>query len=152
MTAAHISLQFTRSGLLQLRTSRDCLPPRTFAQLTAISHRELSVHEVQSLVQTLDRTIGRTQLPTVLLLLCDVTAEPRKCRDPSPLLRIPSVYTCRLATGTCLPQHCVERSQRDSVRHGSAQRKHRSAYCCVIAGTCFEVTVLAWSKYATILK
>jgi hypothetical protein len=32
----------------------------------------------------------------------------------------------------------------------SAQRKHHFVYCCVIAGTCFEVTVLAWSKYATI--
>jgi hypothetical protein len=33
---------------------------------------------------------------------------------------------------------------------GSAQRKHHFIYCCVIAGTCFEVTVLAWSKFAAI--
>jgi hypothetical protein len=30
------------------------------------------------------------------------------------------------------------------------RRKHRFVYCCVIAGTCFDVTVLAWRKYATI--
>jgi hypothetical protein len=37
------------------------------------------------------------------------------------------------------------------ARLGSARRKHRLVYCCVIAGTCFEVTVLAWRKYATII-
>jgi hypothetical protein len=34
---------------------------------------------------------------------------------------------------------------------GSARRKNHFVYCCVIAGTCFKVTVLAWRKYATIL-
>jgi hypothetical protein len=32
----------------------------------------------------------------------------------------------------------------------SARRKHRLVYCCVIAGTYFDITVLAWRKYATI--
>jgi hypothetical protein len=32
----------------------------------------------------------------------------------------------------------------------SAQRKHRFVYCRVIVGACFDVTVLAWHKYATI--
>jgi hypothetical protein len=42
---------------------------------------------------------------------------------------------------------------RSNVRGaiGTARRKHRFVYCCVISGSCFEVTVLAWSKYATIL-
>jgi hypothetical protein len=43
----------------------------------------------------------------------------------------------------------------DSLRHGelgSARRKHCFVYCCVIARTCFEVTVLARRKYAIILR
>jgi hypothetical protein len=35
------------------------------------------------------------------------------------------------------------------ARLGSARRKHRFVYCCVIAGACFDVTVLAWRKYAS---
>jgi hypothetical protein len=37
-----------------------------------------------------------------------------------------------------------------SVLLCSAQRQHRFVYCCVIAGACFDVTVLAWRKYTTI--
>jgi hypothetical protein len=33
-----------------------------------------------------------------------------------------------------------------------ARRKHRLLYCCVITGACFNVTVLAWRKYTTILR
>jgi hypothetical protein len=32
----------------------------------------------------------------------------------------------------------------------SGGRKHHFVHCCMIAGTCFEVTVLAWPKYATV--
>jgi hypothetical protein len=32
---------------------------------------------------------------------------------------------------------------------GSARRKHSFVYCCVIAGACFDVTVLAWSSLNT---
>jgi hypothetical protein len=39
----------------------------------------------------------------------------------------------------------------DTAELDSAQRKHRFVYCCVIAGTCFEVSFLAWRKYATLL-
>jgi hypothetical protein len=39
---------------------------------------------------------------------------------------------------------------RCANRHGTARRKHRFVYCCVIAGTYFEVTALAWRKYATL--
>jgi hypothetical protein len=35
---------------------------------------------------------------------------------------------------------------------GTARRKHRFVYCCVIAGACFDVTVLAWRKYATVFS
>jgi hypothetical protein len=114
------------------------LPPRTDCKRAAVPPTNPP-----------DRTRGRTQLPTVLRLLSDVTAEPRKSRDPSPLLRNPSVYTCRLATRTCLPQRCVAKF---AARLSTARRKHLFVYCCVIAGTCCEVAVLAWSKYATILQ
>jgi hypothetical protein len=48
-----------------------------------------------------------------------------------------------------------QQARRGAIRHGtaelgSAQRNQLFVYCCVIAGTCFEVTVLAWRKYATI--
>jgi hypothetical protein len=33
-----------------------------------------------------------------------------------------------------------------TARLGSARRKHRFVYCCVIVGACFDVTVLAWRK------
>jgi hypothetical protein len=69
-----------------------------------------------------------------------------RSRDPSPLLRHPSVYSCCLATNE--ERRCD--AMRDSSRFGSARRKHRFVYCCVIAGACFDVTVLAWRKYATI--
>jgi hypothetical protein len=68
-------------------------------------------------------------------------------RDPSPLLLYPSVYSCCLATNE------VRRfvtSWLGSARLFSARRKHRFVYCCIIAGACLDVTVLAWRKYATI--
>jgi hypothetical protein len=69
------SLQFTRSGLLQLRTS----------------HRELTVNELQSLLEILDLTRGKTQ-SSVLLLTSRVACVWRYCgkrrsREPSLLLR-----------------------------------------------------------------
>jgi hypothetical protein len=69
-----------------------------------------------------------------------------RSRDPSPLLLHPSVYSCCLATNEA--RRCATR--RGLVRLGLARRKHRFIYCCVIAGMCFDVTVLAWRKYATI--
>jgi hypothetical protein len=41
-------------------------------------------------------------------------------------------------------------ARRCATRLGSARRKHSFVKCCLIAGTCFDVTVLAWRKYATI--
>jgi hypothetical protein len=47
-------------------------------------------------------------------------------------------------------------TRRCATRHGtaelgSARRKHRFVYCCVIVGACFNVIVFACGKYATIL-
>jgi hypothetical protein len=69
-----------------------------------------------------------------------------RSRDPSPLLRYPSVYSCCLATNEA--RRCATR--HGSARLGSVRRKHRFVYCCVIVGAYFDVTVLAWHKYATI--
>jgi hypothetical protein len=48
-----------------------------------------------------------------------------------------------------------EAMRRDALlvrtRLGSARRKHRFVNCCVITGACFDVAVLAWRKYSTIL-
>jgi hypothetical protein len=35
---------------------------------------------------------------------------------------------------------------------GTARRKHRFIYYCAIAGACFDVTILTWRKYATVLS
>jgi hypothetical protein len=70
-----------------------------------------------------------------------------RSRDPSPLLRHPTVYSCCLATNEA--RRCATRD--GSALLGSARRKHRFVYCCVIVGACFDVTALAWSKYATVL-
>jgi hypothetical protein len=82
----------------------------------------------------------------VASLLKRVTSLLMRSRDPSPFLCHPSVYSCCLA---------INEVRRCATRHGSAQlcsarRKHHFVYCCVIAGACFDVTVLAWHKYTTI--
>jgi hypothetical protein len=69
-----------------------------------------------------------------------------RSRDLSPLLRHPSVYSFCLATNEV---------RRCATRHGtaglcSARRKHHFVYCCIIAETCLDVTVLTRRKYATI--
>jgi hypothetical protein len=77
------------------------------------------------------------------LLKC-VTSLLTRSRDPSPLLRHPSIYSVSR-----------QRTRRVATRHDtaelcSARRKHRFVYCCVIAGTCFNVTILPWRTYFTI--
>jgi hypothetical protein len=70
-----------------------------------------------------------------------------RSRYPSPLLRYASVYSC------CLAKNVAKRcsAMRDeSSRLNSARRKHRFVNCSVIAGACFDVTVLAWRKYTTL--
>jgi hypothetical protein len=44
------------------------------------------------------------------------------------------------------------RSRLGSAILGTARRKHRFVYYCVIAGACFDVTILTWRIYATISK
>jgi hypothetical protein len=82
-------------------------------------------------------------------------------RHPSLLLRYPSVYSCCLATTRRGDEtRWATRSRFGSARLrstrlgsallGTAQRKHRFVYYYVIAGACFDVTVLVWRKYSTV--
>jgi hypothetical protein len=90
-----------------------------------------------------------TAFSTVASLRCGCATSLlnlRRSRDPSLLLRDPSVYSC-LATSEARQGEV----RLGTAELGSAQRKHHFIYCCVITGMCFEVTVLAWSKYATLL-
>jgi hypothetical protein len=93
----------------------------------------------------LDLTRGKTEL-----FYCCVTAEMRDvtAEHEEVTWSLPT-----LASSKCLQLSLSNR--RGATRHytaelGSARRKHRFVYCCVIARTCFEVTVLALRKYATI--
>jgi hypothetical protein len=70
----------------------------------------------------------------------------RRSLDPSQLSRHPSVYNCCLTTSEARRCEAI----RGDAELGSARRKHRFVYCCVFAGTCFEVTVPAWRKYAIV--
>jgi hypothetical protein len=130
------SLQFTRSALLQIRTFHGFLPfgltdncPRTSFSL---SYKPLISHAGNA--------------PIVALLLKRVTSLLTRSHDPSPLLRHPSVYSSCLATNE--GKRCATR--HGSARLGSARRKHRFVYCCVIVGACFDVTVLTWRKCSAI--
>jgi hypothetical protein len=131
-----LSLQFTLSSLLQLRTFRGSLLPRTTENWLitppANSYKPLIWHA---------RKRFNCHCWSVTSLLT-------RSRDPSSLLRHASVYSCCLATNDA--RRCEAMS--DSSRLDSARRKHRFVYCCVNAGACFDVTVLAWRKYATILS
>jgi hypothetical protein len=71
--------------------------------------------------------------------------------------RVTSPHSCVIQAFTVSPSN--ERgeasrgaTQHDKVELGSARRKHRSVSCCVIAGTCFHATVLAWRKYARVCR
>jgi hypothetical protein len=120
--------------------------------------------ELQSLLQTVNLTHGKRSFQRCFNRCVTVeraTSLLTPSRDPSTLLRHPSVNSCCLATNEA--RRCDARQGetrrgdaiRDSSRHSrarlcSARRKHLFVYCCVIAGTYFEDTVLAWRKYTTI--
>jgi hypothetical protein len=87
-----------------------------------------------------------------------VASLPTRSRDPSLLLLHPSVHSCCLATKKARRGEAMRRYEGlvhssvlfGSARLSSARRKHRFVYCCIIAGVCFDVTILAWRIYATI--
>jgi hypothetical protein len=120
-------------------------------ELTAIYHRELLVNEVSLSYKPL---IWHAEYASIVAsLLKRVTLLLTRSRDLSPLLRYPNVYSFCLATNeTRWCEAMLSNATRCATSYGSARRKHRFIYCCVIAGTCFEATALAWTKYATIFK
>jgi hypothetical protein len=106
--------------------------------------KRASVTHINPWSDTRETLLPRCFNCCVTLETRDVTADAS--RDHSPLLRHQSVYSCCLATNE---------ARRCATRHGTAElvwarRKHRFVYCCVIAGTCFDVIVLAWRKYTTV--
>jgi hypothetical protein len=111
---------------------------------TAVYSRELTAHYSRTSFSFSYKPLiwhaGNDSI--VASLLKRVTSLVTRSLDPSPLLRHASVYSCCLATNE---------ARRCATRHGTSRRKHRFVYCCVISGACFDVTVLAWRKYATLL-
>jgi hypothetical protein len=131
----------------------DCSQLATHELPAAVSHRELLVNELLSYKPLIWHAGNAPSngASIVASLLKRVTSLLTRSRDPSQLLRHPSVYSCCLATNEarrCTTWHGT--AELGSARLGTARRKHHFVYCCVIAGTCFDVTVLAWRKYATI--
>jgi hypothetical protein len=129
-----LNWQLLKRSLLQLRTSRGFLPPRTTRKRASVS----PINPWSDPRETL--------LPTVLLLLRHCWKAWRHCWRG----HVTSPHSCVVQVFIVA---VWQQARRGATRHGtaelgSARRKHRFAYCCVIAGTCFDVTVLAWSKYA----
>jgi hypothetical protein len=134
----------------------DCSQLATHELPAAVSHRELLVNELQSL--SFKPLIWQAEnapsnaASNVASLLKPVTSLLTRSGDPFPLLRHPSVHSCCLATKEARQCEAMRQSSRHGrARIGSARRKHRFVYCCVIAGTCFHVAILAWRIYITIL-
>jgi hypothetical protein len=133
----------------------DCSQLATHELPAAVSHRELTDHyysrtSFSLCYKPLIWHAGKSS-NFASLLKC-LTSLLTRSRDPSPLLRRSSVHSCCLATNEA--RRCEE--MRDSswlswARHGTARRKLRFVSCCVIVGVCFDVTVPAWHKYATVL-
>jgi hypothetical protein len=85
---------------------------------------------------------------TVSSLLKRVTSQLMRSRDPSSLLRHPNVYSCCLATRDVFTSALRSNGSGATL---TAPKTPLSSTVCVIAGICFEVTILAWRKYVTLL-
>jgi hypothetical protein len=143
----------------QFKSSEDdCSQLATHELPAAVSHRELtrkraSVSSINPWCDTLE-----TLLPTVLQLLRHCWNAWRHCWHG----HLTPPHSCVIQVFIAVAWHkrgeaMESNARRCSTRHstaelGSARRKYHFVYCCVIAGTCFDVTVLAWRKYGTILK
>jgi hypothetical protein len=97
------------------------------------------MNELQSLLKTLDLTRGKRSFQRCFN--CGVTVETRDVTADAITWPLPtlasSVYSCYLATNEA--RRCATRHGTTDL--GSAQRKHRFVYCCVIVGTCFDVSL-----------
>jgi hypothetical protein len=106
-----------------------------------------SLHFASLIIRTLNWDLLQLRtFHSCLLARTDVMSLLTQSRDPFPLLHHPSVYSCCLAINEV--RHCTARYGTADL--DLAQRKHCFVYCWVIVGACFDVTVLAWRKYATI--
>jgi hypothetical protein len=121
----HIKSSILMIALLQLWTFYGCLLPRTdnYSRTSfSLSYKPLMWHA------------GKC-------FNCCITAD--MVTWPFPTL-VSSKYLY------LLPGNKQGEAMCDLSRLGSARRKHRFGYCCVIVGACFDVTILAWRKYATV--
>jgi hypothetical protein len=115
--------------------------PSTVVSHLELTHKRASVSPINPWSDTREMF-----LPTVLQLL-------RHCWRGHVTLPLSCVIQVFIAVAW---QQTRQGDARWCVTHhstadlGSVQRKHRFVYCCIIMGACFDVTVLAWRKYATI--
>jgi hypothetical protein len=121
-----------KSSILTIRSA----PIMNLPRLSPIENSPITTSELASVSPVNPSSDMRENASIVASLLT-------RSRDPSSLLRHLSVYRCCLATNE---------ARRCATRLGSARRKHRFVYCCVIVGACFVVTVVARRKYTTILS
>jgi hypothetical protein len=130
-----LSLQITWSDLLQLSPTENSLPAAAENWLRTdfrLSYKLLIWHAEN----------------TALLLLRDVTAETVEVTWP--LLTIARSKRLQLSLSNKRGVARWVEPRLGTTELGSARNKHRFVYCCVIAETGFEVTVIAWCKYTTI--
>jgi hypothetical protein len=137
---------------LKIFNSHDQIFPN-YEPSTAVCYRELTRERASVSPINPWSDTRETLLPTVLQLL-------RHCWNAWPHCwrgHVNSPHSCVIQVLIAVAWKQTRRGdvRRCATRHGtaefgSAQRKHRFVYCCVIAGTCFDVPILTWRKYATI--
>jgi hypothetical protein len=133
---SHSADNYSQLSLLQLRTSRGFLPPRNACKRASVS----PINPWSDTRETLR--------PTVLQLLRHCWHAWRHCW----LGHVTPPHSCviQVFIAVAWQQTRWGDARLVTTRQSSARRKHRFIHCCVIAGTCFDVTVLAWRKYTTI--
>jgi hypothetical protein len=119
--------------------------PSTVASHLKLTRKRASVSPIKPWSDTRENALSNTASIVASLLKC-VTSLLTRSRDHSSLLRHPSVHSWLPATNEA--RRCATR--HGTAELGSAGRKHRFVYCCVLVGACFDVTVLIWRKYATL--
>jgi hypothetical protein len=138
----HINLLFTEA-LFTTHAENYCnLPPRTTCKRASVS----PINPWSDKRETL--------IPTMLLLLRHCWNAWSHCWYG----HVTSPHSCVIQVFIAVAWQQVRQgdARRGATRHGtaevgSARRKHPFVYCCVIAGTCFDVTDFTWHKSAKIL-
>jgi hypothetical protein len=72
--------------------------------------------------------------------------------SPSRVIQVFTVVAWQHEVRRCNANSDLFTARLGSAILGTEQRKHCFVYYCVIAGVCFDVTVLVWRKYAPFLR